>query len=204
MLRRENSPRMFTQEIEGLASEFGPTRLVNVTLEEDLGALVGSPGRIAEVCMVVRRPSGTFLVIRKPAYPPDVFRLPTGGLHRGEGILEALKREVAEETGLTIAIRRFLAAIRYTAGSVTKDNSAFHTFAFLVDEIDGKLGSCDEEEELEFKEVDLRGIRQTAEDLERVTLLSKAQSQIQWPAWGRFRAIAHHAVSETLSQPGSL
>ncbi len=193
---------MFTDEIKGLETEFGPTRRVNVTLEEDLGALIGSPGRIAEVCMVVRRPHGTFLVIRKPAYPPDVFRLPTGGLHRGEGILDALVREVAEETGLTIEIRRFLAAIRYTAGSTDEDQPAFHTFAFLVDEIDGTLGSCDEEEELEFKEVDLRGILQTAEDLERVTLLSKAQSQIQWPAWGRFRSISHHAVFETLSQPG--
>lgn len=190
---------MFTQEVEALSAEFGPTRSVIVRLEEDPELLVGSPGRIAEVCMVVRRLSGTFLVIRKPAYPSDVFRLPTGGLHRGEGILDALKREVAEETGLTIQVRSFLASIHYGI----EDKPTFHTFAFLVDEIDGQLGSCDEEEDLEFKEVDFGGLQRTAETLERVMPSSATGSGIHWPAWGRFRAIAHRAVLETLSQPGS-
>jgi len=46
--------------------------------------------------------SGTVLMIHKMTGPePDRWDLPGGGLQPGEPILQALKREIREETGLT-------------------------------------------------------------------------------------------------------
>ena len=38
---------------------------------------VGNPSRFAEVCMVVRRPTGTLLLSIKTFYPRGAYRLPT-------------------------------------------------------------------------------------------------------------------------------
>ena len=63
--------------------------------------------------MVVRRPNGKLITAKKTFYPPGAFRLLTGGVGHGELIAAALLREVAEETGLDVVVRRFLAVIEY-------------------------------------------------------------------------------------------
>src|SRR5207245_11794765 len=60
----------------------------------------GTGGRAHEVRMVFRRPGGDVLTFRKAFYAPGVYRLPTGGMLPGEGILVALTRAATEETGL--------------------------------------------------------------------------------------------------------
>src|SRR2546430_13343037 len=74
---------------------------------------VQNPDRFAEVCLVVRRRSGKVPLCIKTFYPRGAHRLPTGGIHRGERILDALRRETTEETGLETRIERFLAWITY-------------------------------------------------------------------------------------------
>jgi 8-oxo-dGTP pyrophosphatase MutT (NUDIX family) len=108
---------MLTPEIEAeiamLAPRYGAPRRI-------IAALSGAPfdplilnDRIGEVCMVVRRPGGTLLTAIKTFYPPGAYRLMTGGVGHGEPIEAALLREVDEETGLEVAVRRFLAVIEY-------------------------------------------------------------------------------------------
>src|SRR5438128_2506326 len=112
--------------------------------------------RYGEVCMVVRRPNGKLITAIKTFYPAGAFRLLTGGVDHGEPIADALLREVAEETGLDVVVRRFLAVIEYQlqelgdAGCGLGSPSStphlpppipwnFATFAFLLDEIGGIL-----------------------------------------------------------------
>src|SRR2546422_7900456 len=99
--------------------------------------------------MVVRRPSGNVLLSIKTFYPRGAYRLPTGGIHHGEGIFDALVRETAEETGLETTIRRFLAAIAYRSRSSPHGPPIFHTFAFLLDEVGGTLEARDRKEQIE-------------------------------------------------------
>jgi len=56
---------------------------------------------------------GRLLVLRRPwtsDYNPERWELPGGRLNRGEGIREALVREVLEETGLKVVPGRLLGA----------------------------------------------------------------------------------------------
>jgi len=51
---------------------------------------------------------GQFALIRKPSYPPGVFRPPSGGVEPGEAIEEGAAREAREETGLEVQLERYL------------------------------------------------------------------------------------------------
>ena len=51
---------------------------------------------------------GNIAVIRKPSYPPDVYRPPSGGIEPGEDFEAGVLREAYEETGLKIQLRNYL------------------------------------------------------------------------------------------------
>src|SRR2546430_13076157 len=134
------------EEIAALVKRYGQPLVREVALDDVAFDPVGAPDRIAEVCMVVRRPSGKLLLAIKDFYPRGAFRLPTGGIHHGEAIFDALRREAEEETGLSLAVRRFLAAITYRDGPAGAP--VFHTFAFLLDETGGTPGARDPAERI--------------------------------------------------------
>src|SRR4030081_2929099 len=97
------------REIEALAGRFGRPIAREVPLDDIAFDPVGNPSRFAEVCMVVRRPTGKVLLSIKTFYPRGAYRLPTGGIDRDEPILEALLRATLEETGLRLEAGRLLA-----------------------------------------------------------------------------------------------
>jgi 8-oxo-dGTP diphosphatase len=47
---------------------------------------------------------GLLAVIRKPSFPPGAWRIPSGGIDRGETFEEGARREALEETGLAIEL----------------------------------------------------------------------------------------------------
>lgn len=157
--------------------------------------------RDAEVCMVVRRPSGRLLTLRKTFYPPGVFRLLSGGIEPGEGIMEALGREVREETGLEVRVARYLAVVRYRAeeGGPIR----FRTHAFLLEEQGGTLGALDPEERVEaFREVEVDDLPRLATMLTRLGASHSTDLDQRWDEWGRFRAVAPRAVHAAWSGSG--
>ena len=184
-------------EITTLSRRLGLPLEREVALDDIAFDPVGAPDRIAEVCMVVRRPSGKVLLAIKDFYPRGAFRLPTGGIHHGEAIFDALRREADEETGLSLAVRRFLAAITYRDGPAGPP--VFHTFAFLLDETGGTLGARDPAERIAtWREIPPSGLAGVAATLEAIP--NDANVEIpNWRSWGRFRAHVHRAVHDALA-----
>jgi len=186
------------REIDALAERLGAPITLDVPLDDIAFDPVGNPSRFAEVCMVVRRPTGNVLLSIKTFYPRGAYRLPTGGIDRDEPILAALVRETHEETGLDPQPGRFLAALTYLDGA--SGPPVFHTFAFLLDDATGAAArSLDELEQIEaYLEVPVAELPRVAERLERIAP-DGAPGIPNWDAWGRFRAHVHHVVAEALA-----
>ena len=184
------------REIAELGRRYGEPRRLDVVIEGGFDP-VQKTDRVGETCMVIRRRSGTLLVSIKTFYPRGAYRLPTGGIKVGETILDATLRESREETGLEVAPRRFLAAIVYRERPGAEP--LFHTFAFLLDEIGGTLGTPDAHERIEeWREIQPDDLLTVAERLERVTHGYSTDIAGDWSAWGRFRAIVHRTVHDAL------
>lgn len=194
-------PDELAAEVAELAAHYGPPRMVEATLADVMFDPVQMRDRVGEVCMVIRRSSGRLIVFRKELYPAGVLRLLTGGIKPGEPIAAALLREVAEETGLEIAVRRFLAAIAYRDPGTPTDTHAFYTFAFLLDEQGGTLGSNDPDERVElFAEAAPAELLALADTLEQLEEREDRAIGGSWRSWGRFRAVVHRVVAGALSE----
>ena len=194
-------PSPIESEVRELAGRFGePLRWQVELAYDELFDPLGKPDRYGEVCMVVRRPSGKLITAIKTFYPPGAYRLLTGGIHHGESILEALLRETAEETGLEVEVRQFLAVITYRrpgAGETTEP--AFTTFAVLLDETGGTLACVDPGERVgDFREIAVDELPAMAGFLDSLAAEPDAEIHGKWRDWGRFRAVVHRAVFEAL------
>lgn len=192
-------PAELADEVEKLAARYGAPVRVDAELPDGVFDPLIKQDRIGEVCMVIRRPSGRLLIFRKDMYPPEVLRLPTGGIKPGEPIEAALLREVAEETSLEVAVRRFLAIIAYHTQDTGRDS--FVTFAFLLDELGGTLAVQDPEERVEaFGEAEPAELVALAAVLERLEHRHDRAIGGSWHSWGLFRAVVHRVVCEQLSR----
>ena len=188
------------REIESLAGRFGDPLVIESPIPDDFDDPIRKPDRYGEVCMVVRRPNGAVLLSIKTFYPRGAYRLPTGGIHRGEAILDALLRETHEETGLRTEVRRFLARIAYHSLEAPISTPLFHTFAFLLDEIGGTLGALDATEQIEdWREVAIADLPRVADLLDGLRTQGTQDIGGDWRAWGKFRAVVHRAVHQALA-----
>jgi ADP-ribose pyrophosphatase YjhB (NUDIX family) len=190
-------------QVAELAARYGQPARVLAALPDGMFDPLTKIDRIGEACMVIRRRSGRLLTFRKDIYPQGVMRLLTGGVNPGERIEDGLLREVAEETSLDVAVRRFLAVIAYDTPQTPPDTHAFLTFAFLLDELGGELTPQDPEERVEaFGEITVAGLYDLATFLEGLDDHVDQQIGGSWRAWGIFRAVAHRVVAEQLMRVG--
>ena len=140
--------------------------------------------RKAEIVMVLPRPEGV-LVHTKSFYPTGTLRLPTGGVRGQEPILAAARREVLEETGLTLEPHRFLFHLCHVRPGPRL--RLFHSLAFLYPLSREPMAPTDPEERIsELRPVawtEIPGIIRFLEGLKGV-----------WHTWGRFRAAAHRVL----------
>jgi 8-oxo-dGTP pyrophosphatase MutT (NUDIX family) len=187
------------REIKQLARRYGEPRHIDATINDGFDDPIRRKDRFGEVLMAVRRPNGKLLVAIKTFYPRGAYRLPTGGIHHGERILDALVRETHEETGLETSVQRFLATIAYRGRSSPSAPPLFHTFAFVLDELGGTLGALDTDEQIEdWREMTPDELRAQAAVLDNLTTEGKKGIGGSWSDWGRFRSIAHRAVADAL------
>ena|SRR6185503_7264605 len=186
-----------TDEVRQLVYRYGMPRRIRAPIDASFDDPIRKPDRIGEVCMVIRRPNGTLLVSIKTFYPRGAYRLPTGGIHPGEKIGDALVREAHEETGLELEVMRFLAHITYVAPADAAP--LFHTFAFLLEERGGTLGALDASEQIEdWREIQPDELAGVARFLDDLRTDGAADIGGSWRAWGKFRSVVHRVVYDAL------
>lgn len=167
--------------------------------------LVGR-GRRAEICYVMHRgdPAAGVLLHIKTFYPTNAYRLPTGGVHVGETVMETLSREIEEETGMPVTdtadgvqVERCLGVLTYAMPHRRAQTTfAFATYHFLVRMPEnGVLAPRDPEERIGgwrwCAPADLLGV---ADYLDAV-----GTWQAQWADWGHYRALSHRFVAQALA-----
>lgn len=110
-------PMICEEEVFELASQFGsPVRRVfHLQADEYIRAYRwrSDCDRRAEVVFAIQDPTSKIWVHAKSHYPNHIFRLPSGGVNLSEGVVDALFREVTEETRLEVMVQRFLGLIEY-------------------------------------------------------------------------------------------
>jgi 8-oxo-dGTP pyrophosphatase MutT (NUDIX family) len=198
-------------ELAQLARVWGPPVLQRTCLTVDDPFLTGehqllTRGRRAEICYVMHRgrPHDGLLLHIKTFYPEGAFRLPTGGVEMGEGVVDTLGREIYEETGLTVGdgkanvqVERLLGILDYDLRHRQLGAVRFATYHFLVRMPDGAvLDPQDEDESIGGWEwCPPAALLKVAKVLEDVHLRSTI-----WADWGHFRALSHRFVAEQLGQ----
>lgn len=149
-------------------------------------SVLTSKPRRAEVVLVLPRPGGVLLHTKR-FYPRDVYRLPTGGVHAGEPLLQAVGREVAEETGLALEPTRFLFHIAHVPES--EEHPVFHSLGFLLPGSADLVAPVDDEEEIsDFRVIPWSGLDDVATHL--------ASLGPPWKRWGRFRSLSHSLLAD--------
>jgi len=201
------------EEVDALAAVWGTVPQEHQRLAVDDPFLTGehqlivSNGRRAEICYVMHQgdPAHGVLLHIKTFYPTGAFRLPTGGIHQGERVLETLAREIEEETGLIVGdqpgqvqIQRFLGIVSYEFVHRGLQRSfAFASYPFLVQMPAGApLQPLDPEESIGgWLWTRPHELRAQAAFLEAVGTQAPA-----WGDWGRFRAPLHRFVAAQLGR----
>lgn len=181
------------QEIAALAADWGAPARFGTRLEVGLDFWMPWEGkwhtRRGEVMFLLPRPGG-LLLHRKHHYPPDAWRLLTGGIEIGETVRATIAREPLEEVGLDLPVRRFVAVAEYEVeceGQVCP----WATYIFLMPWSDAPLQPSHDDEIAETVIVPLDGLVAVAEHLESLP--------VHWNDWGRFRAVAHRIVAQQVT-----
>ena len=187
------------QELTEIGKRYGPpVRRQCVLQVSPAGAdwwVRASHKRYGEVVLFILRPNGNLLLHTKDFYPAGAMRVPSGTVKENEPLLEAALREAHEETGLELAIERFLAAVEFEF-RFQQSSIPFSSYLFLMCETGGVLGPLDASERISsFSEVPVSGLLEVAERLENMP--PERQD------WGRFRAFPHRLAAELLDPRGS-
>jgi 8-oxo-dGTP pyrophosphatase MutT (NUDIX family) len=126
----------------------------------------------------------------KSFYPAGTYRLLTGGVKAREPLLEAVQRELREETGRGGRVARFL-AVQYHTFRLAEQAVPFTSYIFLVVGAPGLVAPDDADEEITaYREATLDELLAAAAQMEALPP--------DWVDWGRFRASGHRLVVELL------
>ena len=144
-------------------------------------------GRAHDVTLYIKK-DDKYIVIAKHFYPQGLFRAPSGGINVGEDFIEGAKREVLEETGCQVEIKKFLLQTHVQFQQIDSDKSIdWHSYVFLAEYISG-----------DFKFTDKNEIREVAVvPLEKFDQFSKTMRATSIGGL-HYRADLHDAVKELL------
>jgi 8-oxo-dGTP pyrophosphatase MutT (NUDIX family) len=185
-------------ELESLERRFGQQQRWHAVIE--MGSanfqywwrkIVEKVNRRGEVVFALQRSDGKVLVHTKSIYPAQFYRLPSGGIHPGESVLDGLQREVFEETGLTPMCEQYLGIVSYEFRHRGQP-LYFVSYVFLLQTDDRYPQPQDTTETIsDLRYVSLDDLRRIARDLRQLSA--------GWSDWGEFRAPPHDMVIEALA-----
>ncbi len=173
-------------------ARFGPLphRPIRVTASDlfdgELQRKIQQGQRLGEVVLLLRRADGQVLLHTKHFYPPDVYRLPSGGINGDESVVTAAQREACEETGLELCQARPLGVLTY---DMRQGRQSFFFHSWLVTgQVDGQPAPQDEHERITgYRWVDAKALPEITGQLRRLP--------DEWAGWGQYRAHAHDAAA---------
>ncbi len=202
----EGGPRLLVDAVDAaemadLHAQWGDFPVEHVTLEvadpflTGKNQLLASRGRRAEVCYVMRRGNDRDVLLHiKRFYPPQGYRLPTGGIQQGEAVMATLAREIWEETGQQVGdgvavahavVERCLGVVVYTLRHATLGDVPFATYCFGTRmAAEAELAPQDADEQI----AGWRWLPPAQLDAQAETLEGVASTHPIWADWGRFRA----------------
>ena len=184
-------------EVSRLLAKYGPGRRWPIhfevsaeTFSEWWRKLVAKSNRRGEAVLVIQRPDGQILLHTKRFYPEGIYRLPSGGVHPDEPVLEGMLREAKEETGLDVTLDRFLGTIEYEFRHV-QQRLPFVSYVFVLQVNDSLPVAQDAGEQIcDFRYVSHASLRQVAAQLRALPA--------RWGDWGQFRAPPHDLAADAL------
>jgi ADP-ribose pyrophosphatase YjhB (NUDIX family) len=188
-------PFIMEGELEKLKDTFPNVQPYHATLEfnkynfEYWNNIVNKQkNRRGEVLFAIKN-DGKLLLHTKHHYPNLVFRLPTGGIHYGETVLDALDREVDEETGMKIMTLELHSILFYEMHN-NGISIPFISYIFLVETDHTDPVVQDEGESIaEFKWHPMNQLDEIVAELKA--------SPNDWKDWGDMRAIPHELISRS-------
>jgi ADP-ribose pyrophosphatase YjhB (NUDIX family) len=84
--------------------------------------------RASDVTLFIQDSQNRFALMSKHSYPPGVFRSPSGGIEPGEAFEAGAKREAREETGLDVALKRF---VMHVTLDITHEDDLFRWDSYV-------------------------------------------------------------------------
>jgi ADP-ribose pyrophosphatase YjhB (NUDIX family) len=181
------------EEVGELAAQLGAPvrRKFHIQADEYIRAYRwrAESDRRAEVVFAIQDSAGKIWVHAKPHYPGHIFRLPSGGVQWTELVRDALLREVAEETGLQVYVRRFLGLIEYCF----HDGASTRCFASYVFHLmsDGSSPRLPDDGEISaFRTILPFQLLQLSADMRNMVGDRRG--------WGQWRALVHDLVYDVL------
>lgn len=137
-----------------LEKKYGVPEVLNLAYEMtesefDMVARSQKHGRAHDVTLFIII-DGKLVVIRKPMYPPNAYRAPSGGVEPGEPFEAGALREGYEETGLSIALEEYVvrAKVKFTHQTRVID---WTSHVFTASKIGGVLQPIDTHEIVEAR-----------------------------------------------------
>lgn len=189
-------------EILSLIEKCGPTRFYrfyhNISYDYFQlwkNALHHEKSRRGEIALCVTNEADHILLHTKPFYPDKTFRIPTGGIHSKETVIDALVRELHEETGFSPLSFQQLALLLYVFRH-GDESIPFVSYIFSVTVSDGEPAPHDESEEISgFLWIE-------SSKLENVITSLQNLPEGKWHEWGLMRAAPHHIIHSLRANPG--
>jgi len=106
--------------------------------------------RAHDVTLFIIEGDERIVVIKKPMYPPGAYRAPSGGIAPGERFGDGAIREAHEETGLEVALEKYIlrARVKFTCEGDVID---WTSHVLTAHEIGGVLQPIDTREIIEAR-----------------------------------------------------